>query len=128
MKLKKDAKLGEESTCRFKIDIRNLTNFDLSTRLLNKVYIVWAKKVQRSYLSWHWRVMQNLKENWLVVWEKTWEFGKFSPEELESVKISTLITSFCPKKKMYELKIFSGVMCHDNGEWYKNWRGTDFSI
>ena len=61
MKLKKDTKFGEESTCRFKIDIRNLTNFDPSTQkfqnfhfnglLLGKVYIVWAKKVQRTYLS-----------------------------------------------------------------------------
>ena len=32
MKLKRDAKLGEESTCRFKIDIRNLTNFDPNTQ------------------------------------------------------------------------------------------------
>ena len=31
MKLKRDVKFGKESTCRFKIDIRNLTNFDLST-------------------------------------------------------------------------------------------------
>ena len=31
MKLKKDAKFGEESTCRFKIGIWNLTNFNLST-------------------------------------------------------------------------------------------------
>ena len=32
MKLKWDAKFGEESTCRFEIDIRNLTNFDLNTQ------------------------------------------------------------------------------------------------
>ena len=37
MKLKGDAKFGEESTCRFKIDIRNLTNFDLSTDKSQKV-------------------------------------------------------------------------------------------
>ena len=30
MKLKRDSKFGEELTC-FKNDIRNLTNFDLST-------------------------------------------------------------------------------------------------
>ena len=30
------------------------------------------KKVQRSYLSWHWRFMQNLRKNWLVVWKMTW--------------------------------------------------------
>ena len=35
---------------------------------------------------------------------------------LESVKIGTLIRSFCPKQKMYELKIYNGVMCHDNEE------------
>ena len=26
----------------------------------------FCKKVQRSYFSWHWRVMQNLKKTWLV--------------------------------------------------------------
>ena len=31
MNLKRDTKFGEESTCRFKIDVRNLTNSDLST-------------------------------------------------------------------------------------------------
>ena len=36
MKLKRDKKLGEESTCRFKIGIRNLTNFNLGTRKSQK--------------------------------------------------------------------------------------------
>ena len=46
--MKNDAKIEEELTCQFKIDMRNLTNFDPSTRksqksalngfLLNKVY------------------------------------------------------------------------------------------
>ena len=31
MAMKNDAKSGEELTCRFKIDMRNLTNFDPST-------------------------------------------------------------------------------------------------
>ena len=31
MTMKNDAKFEEELTCRFKIDIWNLTNFDLST-------------------------------------------------------------------------------------------------
>ena len=84
-----DPKFGEKSTCRFKIDIRNLTNFDLSTQLLNKVYIVWAKNVQRSYLSWHRRVMQNLKKIDLLLgkWQK---FGKFSPEHLKVSMIQKL--------------------------------------
>ena len=37
IKLKRDAKFGEESTCHFKIDIRNLTNFDLKTWMSQKV-------------------------------------------------------------------------------------------
>ena len=50
MTLKNDATFEEELTCQFKIDIRDMTNFDQSTRksqnlhfnglLLNKVYNV----------------------------------------------------------------------------------------
>ena len=29
---------------------------------------------------------------------------------------------------MYELKIYRGVMCHDNEEWCKIWRGIDLSF
>ena len=36
MRLKSDAKFGEELSSRNKIDIRNLTNFDLSTRKSQK--------------------------------------------------------------------------------------------
>ena len=42
MKLKKDTKFGEESTCRFNIDIRNLTNFDLNTQKSQKRIILMA--------------------------------------------------------------------------------------
>ena len=31
MKLKRESKFGEKFTCRFKIDIKNLTNFDVNT-------------------------------------------------------------------------------------------------
>ena len=50
MKMKNDAKIEEELTCQFKVNIRKLTNFDSSTQksqnlhfnelLLNKVYNV----------------------------------------------------------------------------------------
>ena len=29
---------------------------------------------------------------------------------------------------MYELKIYRGVLCHDNEEWCKIWRGIDLSV
>ena len=35
--IKNDAKFGEELTCRFKTDMTNLTNIDLSTRMSQKV-------------------------------------------------------------------------------------------
>ena len=36
MTLKNDGKSEEELTCRFKIDMRNLTNFELRTRKSQK--------------------------------------------------------------------------------------------
>ena len=37
MTMKNDAKFQEELTCRFKFDIKNLTNFDPSTRKSKKI-------------------------------------------------------------------------------------------
>ena len=36
MTMKNDAKFEEESTCQFKIDMRNLTNFDVNSRKSKK--------------------------------------------------------------------------------------------
>ena len=36
MTMKNDAKIEEELTCQFQTDMRNLTNFDLSTRKSQK--------------------------------------------------------------------------------------------
>ena len=96
MKLKSDAKSEEKLFCCLKND-KNLVNFDLSTWnsqnflfdwfLLCKVYNVRPKKVQRSYLSWHWRVMQNLKKDWLLVWQMTWGIREIFTRALECLKI-----------------------------------------
>ena len=67
--------LERNRLCRFKIDIRNLTNFDLQSLksfhfnglLLSRVYILWAKKVERIYLWWNSRGIQNLERNRLVL-------------------------------------------------------------
>ena len=47
---------------------------------------------------------------------------------LESLKIEILMGSFNPKLKKYELKIHRGVICQDNEEWHKIWRGIDLSF
>ena len=46
---------------------RFLTKLHLDRFLLLKVCKISAKKVQRNCVSWHWRLMQNLKKNWFVV-------------------------------------------------------------
>ena len=38
-----------------------------------------ARKFWRNYVSWHWKLMQNLSENWVVAWKMTrnlvWKFA-----------------------------------------------------
>ena len=80
--MKSNVKFQEELTCHFKIDMSNLINFDSSTWKSKKLlfnWLLWPKyimfelrKVQRSYVWWHWRLMQNLKEKWLVLSKMTW--------------------------------------------------------
>ena len=78
MTMKNDAKFEKELTCRFKIvswqiweiltqALESLKNFHFNAILLSKIYIVWDKKVQRSYLLWHWKGIQNLERNRLVL-------------------------------------------------------------
>ena len=74
MTLKGDAKFKGKLTCGLKSDFRNLLNFHASSwksrnlhfdePLLAKAYIYkdLDKKVQKSYVSWHWRMMQSLKK------------------------------------------------------------------
>ena len=42
--------------------------------------------------------------------------ANFYQSTFESLKTGTFIGSFYPKQKIYELKIYRGVMCHDNEE------------
>ena len=69
--LKNDAKFEEELTYALKNGMRNLANFhptleSLESLTLTIVDNVWAKKLQRSYVSWHWKLMQYLKKNWMI--------------------------------------------------------------
>ena len=83
-----------------------LSNLYLDRLLLLKVYKILAKKIQRSCVSWHWRLMQNLKENWFVVSK----FGEFWSEHSKVSKIYTLICSFREKYVMFDLKKYRGVL------------------
>ena len=82
MTMKNFVKFDEELTCYFYNDItiwrmfpriiKCFKNLHFSRLLLTKVYNIWTKKVQKSYVWWHWRLMQNLKKNWLVLSKMTW--------------------------------------------------------
>ena len=110
MTMKKDTKIEEELTSRFKIDMRNFRNFDLSTLKFKNVCCnwlfvtmvcnVWAAKVKSSYFSWHWIAMQNFTKKRLVVWKITWEIWQIFTRALESVKIGTLVDPFVQSTKV----------------------------
>ena len=72
-------------------------------------------------------VMFDCTQDWYKVWKKTnLCFQKLT--WVICVQTGTLMAYFCLKLKIYELKIYRGVMCHNNEEWCKNWSGIDFSV
>ena len=77
--------------------LKSLKNLHFDWSFSYKVYNVWPKKVQRSYLSWHWRVMLNLKKNWIMVWKIPWGICQIFSRTIGSVKIGNLMKSFFPE-------------------------------
>ena len=100
--------------------LESLKNLQFNGLLLTKVYNVWAKKVQGSYVWWHWRLIQNLKEKWLLLPKMTWGIWQIWTRALQGLKIRTFMGSFHQKWKLYDLKTYRGVMWHDNEQWCKN--------
>ena len=84
---------------------RNLVNFHVSSWKsenlhfdwihLSKAYKYLDEKVQKSYVSWNWRVMQSLKKNWLLVPKMTWGIWWILMRAVASLKICTLMCYFC---------------------------------
>ena len=58
--------------------------------------IVSTTKVQKSYLSWHRRLIQSLKKNWLLVSNMTWRIWWIFSQPLKSENFTSM-GSFCPK-------------------------------
>ena len=78
--LKVDASFKGKMKYGFINDLKNLVNFTAALKnfkictlrnFFSQGIKCWAKQFQMSYVSWHWRVMQCLKKNWLVVWKIT---------------------------------------------------------
>ena len=89
----------------------NLKNLHFNELLLTKVYNVWAEKVQMSYVWWHWILMQNLKENWLVLSKMTWGIWQiFTRAHSKVWKVGLLLGPFIQNRKCISLK-FTEELC-----------------
>ena len=127
MTLKGDAKSKEKLIRGWKNDIRNLINFHTSSWkyenlhfdgfFLSKAYNVLDEKLQKSYVLWHWRVMQSLKKNWHLFPNMTWGIWWILMQTVASHKICTLMCYFCQKYIMYEPKKYRRATCHNTEEW-----------
>ena len=73
MTMKNDAKFEIELTCLFKIDIRNLTNFDPSTLKISKICTLmgrsWPKYIMFQLKRYR-RVMFDCTQDWYKAWRK----------------------------------------------------------
>ena len=111
MTLKNDEKSEDVLTCRFKIDIRNLTNFD-SRNQVSKIYALmdcfWPKHIMfevRKYRG----VMFDGNQEWYKIGRKTelclqkWheEFGKFSSEHLKASKLEPWWDLLCKVENVW---------------------------
>ena len=108
-----------------KNDLRNLIHVYARSRkseslhfdglFLCKAHEVLDEKVQKSYVSWHWRVMESMKKKWLLVPKMAWGIWWILMRRV--AEICTLMCYLCRKYNIYEPKKFIG--------WCKIWRGTD---
>ena len=89
--------------------------------LFSITYEVSAKKVQKNYISWHWKKIQTFKKNWLFVCKMAWEIWWTLTRVLESLKISTLMGYFCRKYVMFELKKYRGTVWKMTYVWFQKW-------
>ena len=78
--------------------LENLKNLRFNGLCLWQKYIMFElKKGQRSYVWLYWILMQNSKENWLVLSKMTQGIWKIFTRALENLKIRTLMRFFYPK-------------------------------
>ena len=63
-----------------------------------------------------------------MVWKMTWGIWQIFTRALKSLKKWDSHEILQPKQKTYDLKIYRGVMCGDDEEWCKIWKGIDLSF
>ena len=109
-KLTLDSKNDMRVSVNFNVSSGKSENLQFNVLLLSIAYKVSAIKVQKNYLSWHWKEIQTLKKNWLFVWKMTWEIWWTLTWAGESLKICTLMGYFCRNYVVFELKKYTGVV------------------
>ena len=138
MTLKNDEKSEENLTLNFESFENWQKEFDevwLQNSKVSKIYTLmgcfWPNYIMFQLKKYR-GVMFDCTQDWYKVWRKTglcfqkltWGIWQIFIRALESLQFGTLMVSFCLKLKIYELKIYRGVICHDNKKMQKlhrNW-------
>ena len=135
MIMKNDEKFKEKLTCRFKIDVRNLTHFYSSTQKSQKFSFWWAAFDQSIMfvLKYYGGVIFLDTEEWCKISRgidssvRNWheKFKEFWPEHSKISRICPLVGCLWPKYIIFELTKYRGVMFDGTENWCKIWRKTD---
>ena len=116
MTMKNDTKIEEELTCRFKIDMRNFTNFDPSTRKSKKFVLIgslWPKYILFELQRYRGVIFHDtveFEEKLTNGSKKDKKFGKFSSEHLKVSKLEVWWDLFVQSRKGMTLK-FTEELC-----------------
>ena len=115
--------------------MRNLVNFNASSSkskdlhfdvlLLSKLYYVWPKNIQRSYV--HIKLKNDAKfeeELTCALNNDMGNLANFDPT-LQSLKICSLMGPLWPKYIMFDLERYRGVIRHYTEDRCKLWRKND---
>ena len=81
-------------------------------------------------MSWQWRMMRNLKKNWLVISKLAWRIWWILTRTIENLKNFHFNMPLLSKVYIYCLsqKKYRGVIFHETEEGYKISREIDLSL
>ena len=85
-------------------------------------YIKFQLKKYKGVLSHDTEKWCKIRGKTALLLQKWQKFGEFWPEHPKVWKIFTLISSFCAKYTMFDLKKYRRVTFHETEEWCKIWK------
>ena len=139
MILKNDKKSEEDLICRFKIDMRNLTNFDSRTWKSQKTYTLmrcfWPKYIMFGLKKYRgvmfretrvWCKIRRKSDLWFGKWHE--ESDKFSSEHSEVSKLGLSLGPFIQSRKCMSLKLTGGNYRLRQWRMMQNLKGIDLPV